>query len=69
MFEKILDEVLETALYAIKKEQVELTLRGVVSGSFVAIFIAPIVVKGIAVVLLLTTLWLKKANSQRKERL
>jgi hypothetical protein len=68
VFKRIFDEALATVKYIAQKEQVELTLRGVVSGSIVAIFIAPLAVKWIAVVLLVTTAWLKMANSHRKEK-
>jgi hypothetical protein len=63
----LLKQFLETALYAVQKEQVELILRGVGGGSLVAFFLSDQNKLG-AVVLLLFSLWAKKCNSQRREK-
>jgi hypothetical protein len=67
MLNLALKQVLETALYALQKEQVELILRGVGGGSLVAFFLSNQNKLG-AVVLLLFSLWAKKCNSKRRDR-
>jgi hypothetical protein len=63
----LLKQLLETALYAVQKEQIELMLRGVGGGSLVAFFLSDQNKLG-AVVLLLFSLWAKKCNSKRRNK-
>jgi hypothetical protein len=60
----MLKEIRETIIYASRKDQVELLLRGISAGGLLAIFISDS--KLLACLVFMVSLWMKKSNERRK---